>query len=65
MAALTVDAARTRILAGAVALAAEPVAIELALGRVLAHGLAAKLTQPPFTASAMAMTPAILPLMAT
>jgi molybdopterin molybdotransferase len=51
--ALSVEEALERVLAGAEPLAAESVAIEAARGRVLAAQLAAKLTQPPFDASAM------------
>lgn len=51
--ALSVEEALERVLAGAEPLAAESVAIEAARGRVLAAPLAAKLTQPPFDASAM------------
>ena len=51
--ALSVEEALERVLADAEPLAAESVAIEAARGRVLAAPLAAKLTQPPFDASAM------------
>ena len=50
---LSVEEALARILADAVPLEAETVAIETAFGRVLAEPLAARLTQPPFDASAM------------
>ena len=53
MAALSVADALVRILDGAVPTAGEPVALDAALGRVLASDVTAKLTQPPFTASAM------------
>jgi molybdopterin molybdotransferase len=51
--ALTVDDALHRILLGAKPLAAQAVAIADAAGRTLAEPLAARLTQPPFDASAM------------
>ena len=51
--ALTVAQALDKVLDGVEPLAAEPIAIEKAGGRVLALSLAATLTQPPFTASAM------------
>ncbi len=47
------DAALARLLEGAGALPAEAVAIGDAAGRVLAADLSARLTQPPFAASAM------------
>ncbi len=50
---LSVDDALAHILAGAVPLPAETIAIEAARGRILAADLAATLTQPPFDASAM------------
>lgn len=53
MALLSVEDALTRMLAGLSPLEAERVAIEAAHGRVLAEDLAARLTQPPFNASAM------------
>src|SRR5581483_38226 len=53
MALLSVEDALTRVLAGLSPLEAERVAIEAAHGRVLAEDLAARLTQPPFNASAM------------
>lgn len=53
MSLLRVDMALERMLAGATALAAETVPIETARGRVLAQDIAARLTQPPFAASAM------------
>jgi molybdopterin molybdotransferase len=51
--ALSVEEALQAILADAEPLATEVVAIEDARGRVLAAALAARLTQPPFDASAM------------
>ena len=53
MAALTVAEASARILADVAPTESETIAIELALGRVLAAPLVARLTQPPFDASAM------------
>jgi molybdopterin molybdotransferase len=53
MALLSVEDALARVLAGLAPLEAERVAIENAHGRVLAEDLAARLTQPPFDASAM------------
>ncbi len=53
MALLSVDEALQRILDGVEPTEAEPVAIEQARGRVLAHPLRALVTQPPFNASAM------------
>ncbi len=53
MALMTVAAARARILDGVEPLPGESVSIYDGAGRVLAEGLAAKLTQPPFDASAM------------
>ncbi|MEL6966663.1 MAG: molybdopterin molybdotransferase MoeA, partial [Pseudomonadota bacterium] len=50
---LSVDDALEQILVDVQPLAAEPVALTHALGRVLAAPLAAKRTQPPFPASAM------------
>lgn len=50
---LTVEAARARMLAGVAAPAAEAVALDAALGRVLAVDLIAARDQPPFAASAM------------
>jgi molybdopterin molybdotransferase len=50
---LSVDEALQNILHGVEPTAAETVAIEQAAGRVLAAPLAARLTQPPFDASAM------------
>ncbi|MFM9846380.1 MAG: gephyrin-like molybdotransferase Glp [Hyphomicrobiaceae bacterium] len=50
---LSVDDAMAHILAGVIPLPAETIAIETARGRILAADLAAKLTQPPFDASAM------------
>jgi len=51
--ALSVEEALQRVLADAGPLAAEMVAIEAARGRILAEPLVARLTQPPFDASAM------------
>jgi molybdopterin molybdotransferase len=53
MALLSVDEALQRILDGVEPTEAEPVAIEHARGRVLAQPLQARVTQPPFNASAM------------
>ncbi len=53
MALMTVVEARARILDGAGPLPGESVSIYEANGRVLAEGLKANLTQPPFDASAM------------
>jgi molybdopterin molybdotransferase len=53
MALLPVEEATARLLADARPLAPEPVALLDALGRVLAAPLEARLTQPPFDASAM------------
>jgi molybdopterin molybdotransferase len=53
MALLSVTEALARVLDGLTPVEAEPVAIESAHGRVLAEDLAARLTQPPFDASAM------------
>jgi molybdopterin molybdotransferase len=50
---LSVEDALARILDGVAPLGAETVAIEAARGRTLAAPLAARLTQPPFDASAM------------
>ncbi|MBT9288322.1 molybdopterin molybdotransferase MoeA [Prosthecodimorpha staleyi] len=50
---LSVEAARARLLAGVEPLGGETVALAAAAGRVLAAGLAATRTQPPFAASAM------------
>src|SRR5690606_2022348 len=50
---LSVEEALARILAGAAPLGTERVAIEAAHDRILAEPLAARLTQPPFDASAM------------
>ncbi len=50
---LSVDEALARILADAHPLGSERVAIEAAHDRILAEPLAARLTQPPFDASAM------------
>ncbi|HRD74591.1 MAG TPA: molybdopterin molybdotransferase MoeA, partial [Hyphomicrobiaceae bacterium] len=53
MALLAVDAAIERILGGVAPLTRDVVRLEQARGRVLAETLAARLTQPPFDASAM------------
>jgi molybdopterin molybdotransferase len=53
MALLSVDEALARVLDGLAPLEAERVAIEDARARVLAEDLAARVTQPPFDASAM------------
>ncbi|MFL4988147.1 MAG: molybdopterin molybdenumtransferase MoeA, partial [Microvirga sp.] len=54
MSLLPVEEALARVLAGiARPVAAESVAIAAALGRTLAVDVAARLTQPPFAASAM------------
>ncbi len=53
MSLLPVDAAIAQLLAGVEPLPAESVALADALGRVLAGDVAARLTQPPFPASAM------------
>lgn len=50
---LSVEEALQRVLSGVEPTAAEPVPIERAAGRVLAAALTARLTQPPFAASAM------------
>ena len=50
---LSVTDALARVLDGLAPLEAERVAIEEGLGRVLAEDLAARVTQPPFDASAM------------
>jgi molybdopterin molybdotransferase len=50
---LTVEVARARMLAAAVALGFETVALAAAIGRVLAEPVAALRDQPPFDASAM------------
>jgi molybdopterin molybdotransferase len=50
---LSVEEALRRVLSGIEPTAAEAVAIEAAAGRVLARTLTARLTQPPFAASAM------------
>ena len=49
----TVAAARAEILSGIRRLASEPVALEAANGRTLAHSVTATRAQPPFRASAM------------
>jgi len=53
MALLSVEEALARILADAAPLGTERVAIEAAHDRILAESVAARLTQPPFDASAM------------
>lgn len=53
MAALSVEAALARILKGVTPLEAEPVSLLDANGRTLAADIPARLTQPPFAASAM------------
>ncbi len=53
MALLSVEEALSRIVAGAQPIAAENIALADAAGRVLADDVAARLTQPPFNASAM------------
>jgi molybdopterin molybdotransferase len=53
MSLLPVDDAVARLLAGVEPLAGESVSLADALGRVLAEDLSARLTQPPFPASAM------------
>jgi molybdopterin molybdotransferase len=53
MALLSVEEALARVLTGLTPLEAERVAIEDAQGRVLAEDLPARVTQPPFDASAM------------
>jgi molybdopterin molybdotransferase len=53
MAALTVEQALAKILTAVEVTPAETIAIESALGRILAAPLTARLTQPPFDASAM------------
>ncbi|MGI4880679.1 MAG: molybdopterin molybdotransferase MoeA, partial [Janthinobacterium lividum] len=50
---LAVDEAQARLFDGVVPLAAETVPFAAALGRILAADVVAKLTQPPFAASAM------------
>ncbi len=50
---LSVAEALTRVLAGIEPLSAETVPLAAATGRVLAEDVAARLTQPPFNASAM------------
>jgi molybdopterin molybdotransferase len=50
---LTVEAARARMLAHVRPLAAESIALEVGLGRVLAEEIRAVRNQPPFAASAM------------
>jgi molybdopterin molybdotransferase len=50
---LSVEAALVRVLDGAAPLAAESVPLRAAAGRILAADVAARLTQPPFPASAM------------
>ena len=53
MALMPVEEARARILKNAIPLASESIALNKALGRVLAKPLSAKRDQPPFDASAM------------
>ena len=53
MALLSVAEALARVTQGLAPLEAERVALDQAKGRVLAEDLAARLTQPPFDASAM------------
>ncbi len=53
MSLMTVSAAKARILNGVLPLSSEAVPVYEARGRVLAEDLKAKLTQPPFDASAM------------
>ena len=53
MALLSVAEALARVTSGIEPLEAEPVGLDSARGRVLAEDLAARLTQPPFDASAM------------
>lgn len=53
MAALSVEEALARILTGVTALDSETVSLIDAQGRILAAGITARLTQPPFAASAM------------
>lgn len=50
---IPVEEALAKVLALVAPLAAEPVALRRALGRVLAEPVAARLTQPPFDASSM------------
>jgi molybdopterin molybdotransferase len=50
---ITVDEARARVLAAVRPLAAEPVRVDDALGRVLAEDVVSELTLPPFDSSAM------------
>ena len=50
---IAVDAALARLLAGAETLAAETVPLARAFGRILGSDVDARLTQPPFAASAM------------
>lgn len=50
---LSVDEALARVAAGLVPTAAETIPLEAGHGRVLAKGVAACITQPPFNASAM------------
>lgn len=53
MSLIPVDVALARVLGSAVAMGVEHVGLEQAFGRVLADGLSALVTQPPFNASAM------------
>ena len=50
---LGVDEAQARLLAGVVPLPAEDAPLAAALGRILSRDVVARLTQPPFAASAM------------
>ena len=50
---LTLDEAQTRLLTGIAGLAAETLALTDTVGRFAAEAVTAKLTQPPFAASAM------------
>ena len=50
---LSVEEARARVLAGLEPVGSESIPLEKSHGRVLAQGVAARITQPPFNASAM------------
>ena len=50
---ITVSAALNHVLALAQPLAAEPIALQNAIGRILAQPVIADRNQPPFAASAM------------
>lgn len=50
---LSVDEALARVVAGLASTSAETIPLEAGHGRVLAKGVAARITQPPFNASAM------------